>query len=434
MANPLPRLLVFNCHEAWVHQLEYLGYHLDIVDGLPGRYCSSWDTGIRPVPRSACLVNLKEVIENRTSYHSLIGHNITDILDLKMIPGPRILVFHNTLDGLIRQHGLDMPPEKLKDLIRSYLGKIGGHSIAISPLKVKSWGIPADIVQNGVDVRQYLPWSGSVAAGLRVSNQISNRKEILFWDFHEAAFSSLPVRLVGFNPDRVGVEPSKGWSDLKLILSSYRFYIHTAHTELEDGYNMATLEAMAAGLPVLGNHHPSSPVEHGVSGFLSDDPGELGRYAQLLLRDRDLAGRMGEAAKRKVAQDFSIERFVRKFEGSIEQARKKWEFRTLPETYFSRGTHEGIEAAELLVRSGRFFHLCQTLGNHLISLEIEAAVAVLDKMMRVLDMNSEVCISSFADLSHVIAEVSDRLIALGDHQSARVLLNAARNVLLPRRL
>ena len=38
---------------------------------------------------------------------------------------------------------------------------------------------------------------------------------------------------------------------------------------------MATVEAMAAGMPIIGNRHPDSPVEHGVNGFLSDDPAEL---------------------------------------------------------------------------------------------------------------------------------------------------------------
>jgi hypothetical protein len=36
-------LLVFNCHEAWVYQLGVLGYALDIIVGLKGRYKQSWD-------------------------------------------------------------------------------------------------------------------------------------------------------------------------------------------------------------------------------------------------------------------------------------------------------------------------------------------------------------------------------------------------------
>lgn len=31
-------LLVFNCHEAWVSQLGVLGYDLDIIIGLKGKY------------------------------------------------------------------------------------------------------------------------------------------------------------------------------------------------------------------------------------------------------------------------------------------------------------------------------------------------------------------------------------------------------------
>lgn len=87
---------------------------------------------------------------------------------------------------------------------------------------------------------------------------------------------------------------------------------------------MATLEAMAAGLPVLGNVHATSPVEHGVSGFLSDDPLELRGYAQRLLADRSLAATMGEAARKTVATRFSVAQFRENFSRSIETARQKW--------------------------------------------------------------------------------------------------------------
>ena len=46
-----------------------------------------------------------------------------------------------------------------------------------------------------------------------------------------------------------GVEAAKNWDNLKETLQSHRFYIHTADPRYEDGFNMATLEAMAAGIP-----------------------------------------------------------------------------------------------------------------------------------------------------------------------------------------
>jgi len=36
--NRKKTLLVFNCHEAWVYQLGVLGYNLDIIVGLKGKY------------------------------------------------------------------------------------------------------------------------------------------------------------------------------------------------------------------------------------------------------------------------------------------------------------------------------------------------------------------------------------------------------------
>jgi len=65
---------------------------------------------------------------------------------------------------------------------------------------------------------------------------------------------------------------------------------------------MAALEAMAAGMPVLGNRHPTSSIEHGKSGFLSDNPYELQKYAMILLDDRDLAVKMGRQAQKIVVE------------------------------------------------------------------------------------------------------------------------------------
>jgi glycosyltransferase involved in cell wall biosynthesis len=135
------------------------------------------------------------------------------------------------------------------------------------------------IVSNAVEPCDYLPYDGCTAAGLLIANEISKRKHIFLWKFHQQAFEKLPIRLVRRNPDMPGATAARDWDALKRILSRHRFFVHTADPRFEDGYNMATLEAMAAGLPVLGNRHPTSPVKHGVSGYLSDDPAELRGYA-----------------------------------------------------------------------------------------------------------------------------------------------------------
>jgi len=317
-------LLVFNCHEAWVYQLGVLGYNLDIITGLKGRYKESWDEQIRPVPPNSRLVSLSQVHSTKTPYYCIIAHNITDLLDVKHLAGPRLIVIHSTLEGRVAEEKSDITPEKMKAALHKYLQLIGGHAVAVSALKGKSWGITDDIVPFGVDADDYLPYSGEECRGLRICNFIENRRKILLWDFYERAFDGIPVRLVGHNPNIPGVKAAESWEQLKNILQSHRFYIHTADPRYEDGYNMATLEAMAAGLPVLGNRHFNSPVEHGVSGFLSDDAEELAKYARVLLADRDLAVRMGQEARKAVIERFSMDKLKKAFLQSIETARLKY--------------------------------------------------------------------------------------------------------------
>jgi len=83
------------------------------------------------------------------------------------------------------------------------------------------------------------------------------------------------------------------------------------------------VEAMAAGMPILGNKHPGSPVEHGVSGFLSDDPNELGEFARMLLENRRLAVTMGQQARKTAIERFSTANFRQAFLRSIESSRRK---------------------------------------------------------------------------------------------------------------
>lgn len=327
MSTELPdkgALLTLNCHEAWVHQLEYLARPLHIIDGLSGRYTKQWDRNVRPLPEGARLIGLDEARAARAPYQCIIAHSVSDLLDIKTIAAPRILVLHGTLDGRMEQEGLRERPEKFVRSIERYCGQLGIHVVAVSELKRRSWGIAHEVISSGADPDRYPEWNGHLAMGLRIANQISARARVLLWDFHEAAFAGIPLRIIGHNPDLPGIAPSQSWDDLKQSLSSHRFYVHTAEPALEDGYNMAMLEAMAAGLPVLSNRHASSPVEHGINGFVSDRPLELAGFARLLLSDRELARKMGAAARETIQRSFHTRIFAARFAGAIAAAQASW--------------------------------------------------------------------------------------------------------------
>lgn len=316
------KLLVLNCHEAWVHQLGVLGAELDVVIGLPGRYTRTWDTRMRPVPPKARLLSLAEIRDAR--YDAVINHNITDLLDTKHLDAPKLLVLHETLEGRMAQQGADFEPRDMRAMLNTYLASVGGHAVAISRSKAKSWGVTHMVVQNSADPDQYLEPVGDVACGIRVANHVVSKRVFLAWDFHEAAMQDVPCRLVGHNPELSGVEPAEDWAHLKRMLASHRFMVHTADPRYEDGYNMAVLEGMAAGLPILVNRHPTTIVQNGVTGYVCETPEEMRTHARRLLEDPALARQLGDNAREYVARQFGPDRFRVEFTRAVQEARKKW--------------------------------------------------------------------------------------------------------------
>lgn len=73
------------------------------------------------------------------------------------------------------------------------------------------------------------------------------------------------------------------------------------------GQQVKIVEAMAHGLPVvvLRNVAGSSPVRHGINGFIADDANEFAGYCLRLWHDPDLCRTLGEEARRTIAEHYS---------------------------------------------------------------------------------------------------------------------------------
>jgi len=316
------KLLTLNSHEAWIYQLSALPAQVDIIDGLPNRYTASWDRRMRPVPDNGRLISLAQAQSTTTPYDCIIAHNITDIMDVKDIPGPRILVLHGMLETRLKD-APGMTAEKIRASLNNYLRLVGGHVIAVSESKRNSWGLDADVIHNGVNCDDYPVWEGNISKGLRVANQITLKHEVLLWEFHQKAFHEIPIKIIGHNPDMQGIHPATDWDDLKKSLQTHRFFVHTADPRLEDGFNMAVLEAMAAGLPVIGNKHPTSLIQHGLNGFQADTPEKLAKYAVQLLEDKELAAKLGAAGKEIIRTTYSLQSFSTKLQQALHTAKEK---------------------------------------------------------------------------------------------------------------
>lgn len=173
------RLLVCDCHEAWIYQLGQLDQPMDVIVGLKGRQTTGWDTAMRPVPQNARIVRLEDALNCKESYDCLIAHNLSDLLDLKMLAAPRLFVLHGTLEGILAEQRSRTPAEELRSAVARYVRITGAHVMAVSPLKGRSWGFEEDIVPFSADPGEYHVYRGDLARGLRIVNHLHNKLRTL---------------------------------------------------------------------------------------------------------------------------------------------------------------------------------------------------------------------------------------------------------------
>ena len=124
------------------------------------------------------------------------------------------------------------------------------------------------------------------------------------------ALEGLPHQYVGENPSLPDASKAENWEDLKDYYRSHRLYANATVEAFEDGYNLGMLEAMATGMPVVTMANATSPIEDGTNGYVCTTPDQMRARVSQLLKDRNLACRLGEAARQTVETAFSVPAFV----------------------------------------------------------------------------------------------------------------------------
>ncbi len=103
-----------------------------------------------------------------------------------------------------------------------------------------------------------------------------------------------------------------GWrDDVAALLSAADVFVLPSRWE---GFGLAAVEAMAAGLPVIATRVPglSEVVAHGRTGLLLP-PGDATALAEAiveLIEDPTLCARLGRAGRKRAGELFSLERFL----------------------------------------------------------------------------------------------------------------------------
>jgi glycosyltransferase involved in cell wall biosynthesis len=220
------------------------------------------------------------------------------ILSEPQLRGPRIYIEHDPpwSDPTESRHPVDDPDVLLV------------HVTAFNALMWDNGRTPIRVIEHGV-VDPGVGWSGRLERGLVVVNDMPTRGRRLGRDIFERAREALPMDLVGMRTAPIGGLGEVKRSDLAAFSARYRFFFHPVRYT---SFGMAVCEAMMIGMPVVALATTEMPtvLEDGRSGVIHTDPDRLIEGARELLRDHDLAARLGTAGREIALERFGIGRFV----------------------------------------------------------------------------------------------------------------------------
>ncbi len=315
-------ILTFNWHTPYLSLLAELDHHFDVApktkEGVPA---APWHETMRPLRPNISPITTRQALDRlkkRSYYDLILAHNVMDLVFTKEVSLPKILVFHNKLSTEVEMaNNPDIIPS-YRQTIREMIS--GVYCVFISKTKRYDWGLPGDIILPGIDISLYGGYTGEIARVLRVGNQINLRDLMCGYSIQEKILQGLASVVIGDNPDIPVSRPSRNWEELKQAYRENRLFLNTNISPWEDGYNLAMMEAMATGMPVVSLANPVSAITDGIDGFVADDVAVLRHRVEQLLGNLDMAWSIGAEGKRTVEKLFPMTRFLERWEKAIQRA------------------------------------------------------------------------------------------------------------------
>jgi glycosyltransferase involved in cell wall biosynthesis/SAM-dependent methyltransferase/Tfp pilus assembly protein PilF len=313
------KILTFNWHEPYLCLLSRMIHEFLVVEPeIAPDHFRKWNQNMRPVPDNVRLISMKQAQEylEQGEIDGIIAHNVKDLIAVRDYSLPKIMVFHNCLTTEIK---LGKNKINREDYLQKIIPLLDGVTkVFISEIKKADWEMQGEIILPGLDVSEYGGYTGSEKKVLRVGNLLIERDLMMGYSFGEKVIKNHPLLTLGMNPGIPESRISDGFDDLLNQFQNNRVYINTTVDGFEDGYNLAMLEAMATGMPVVTSQNKTSPISNGINGFSSNDPDYLNRCIENFMQDPVLAKEMGEKARETIVEKFPINKFIQSWTKAVE--------------------------------------------------------------------------------------------------------------------
>jgi ADP-heptose:LPS heptosyltransferase len=184
--------------------------------------------------------------------------------------------------------------------------------VHVTPFNRTMWNsgrTPTCVIEHGIPVHSHVVYTGELAKGLVVVNDMPRRGRRVGADLFHRVRTVIPLDLIGMNSEAASGLGEISHADLPFFMSRYRFFFNPIrYTSL----GLAVCEAMHLGMPIVGlaTTEMATAVTNDVSGYIDTNVDTLIQRMAYLLASPDEARRLGDGARRTAQSRFGLERFV----------------------------------------------------------------------------------------------------------------------------
>lgn len=305
-------ILTFATHERYEENLCKTGHEFYSL-----RYGKEWDTSYAEVPQNYHII---DTLPDYVDFDLVLSHTSCN----------RIEVVHDLLSGThgsqtnrisipILRHCHVLPDIRFdtKQEINAFQSIPVDQNSFISDFNKKAWGCDKGIViEHGIDTEfwNYDKDAERKNTCLSVVNEWPSRDWCCGFNLWRETSGRLPVTVVGKCTGRNEgfSEAARDASHLRQIYQNSRIFYNTS---IHSPVPTVLLEAMACGCAVVSTETCMIPeiIEHGKNGFISNNKNELRSFLELLLKDEDLAKKLGAEARKTICERYGLDPFIEKW-------------------------------------------------------------------------------------------------------------------------
>jgi hypothetical protein len=219
------------------------------------------------------------------------------------------------------EHTLPVPswPARTREECRNQRGVL---DVFISEYSVSEWGFNmADpnvrVIHHGIETDIWTGWRGGDGKILTVVNDYINREWCCGFSLWKMVTEGLPANPWGATQGLS--QPAKSPQHLLEVYQAASVFLNTS---LISPVPTAMLEAMSVGCPVVTTSNCMLPqiIQDGINGFITNDPAQMRKRLTELLRDKELAARIGQAGRETVIHKFGDSLFIQRWNEVFRQA------------------------------------------------------------------------------------------------------------------